>query len=436
MQVSVEVTNGLERRLTVELPWDLFHKKEEDELKKLQKRAKIAGFRPGKAPLDVVKRNAPDLRHNVMFELMREYTWNAIDAYNKDEKNEKLHLASQPRFEMPVLEAEKPFKFSILFEVFPAIELKPLKNVEINKDSATVTEADVQATLDKLRLQMREWHAVERAAKNDDRVEIDFEGFIDDQPFEGNTAKHFHLELGGHRMIPGFEEAIVGIKAGEDRTIDVTFPAEYHAKELAGKAAKFVIHAHHVEEAKLPEVNEEFAKSFGIKNGNVDDLQKELRQGMERELEMALQNKLKQTVFEKLVELNPIDVPQALVDQETEEMRQQMEKKFRTKIEKDMAPALFGATSKQRITIGLLVNAAIKLFEIEADAERVKQVIEKRASAFENPEEMISNYYSNKQLLNDIEAYVIEEQVVEKLLQDAKIIETPVSFTDVMGAKE
>jgi trigger factor len=436
MQVFVEVTNGLERRLTVELPWDLFHKKETEELNKLQKRAKIAGFRPGKAPLDIVKRNAPDLRNNVMFELMREYTWNAIDTYNEDEKHEKLRLASQPRFEMPVLEADKPFKFSILFEVFPDIELKNLKGVEITKETASVTDADLQDTIEKLRLQLREWSAVERAAKNGDRVELDFEGFIDDQPFDGNSAKHFHLELGANRMIPGFEDAIVGIKANDDRTINVTFPAEYHAKELAGKAAKFNIHAHKVEEAHLPEVNEEFAKKFGIKSGSVDDLKKELRQGMERELEMTLQNKLKQTVFNKLVEFNAIEVPQALVDQESEEMRQQMEKRFRTKLDKAMAPALFGETSKQRIAIGLLVNEAIKQFDIKADAERVKQVVEKRASAFENPEEMISTFYSNKQMLNEIEAYVIEAQVVEKLLEDAKVVETPLSFTEVMGAKE
>lgn len=431
MQVSVEATGGLERRLTVELPWTAFEERETKELKNLQKRAKIPGFRPGKAPLEVVRRNSQDLRHSVVFELMRESMWPAIEKVNADTQT-KLNIASAPRYEMPVIENGQPIKLTYIFEVFPTIEIKDLNGMEVTKLTASLTEADVDQTIDKLRQQLREWHDVTRAAKNDDRVIIDFEGFIDDQPFNGNAAKHFSLELGSKRMIPGFEEALIGVKPGDETTIDVTFPTDYHATDLAGKAAKFKIHVHNVQEAKLPEVDEKFASNFGIADGTVEGLRKELREGMERELDIALRNKLKQATFDKLLELNQFDVPNALLAQEIEQMRQQMESNFRTKIDKSKAPALFGANAKRRVMLGLLLNEVVKQHDIKADADRVKVLIEQRASAFEKPEEMVKMYFSNKQLMEEMESLSIEEQVVEKLLTNATVVEKASAFADVM----
>ncbi|MFN7097397.1 MAG: trigger factor, partial [Gammaproteobacteria bacterium] len=216
MQVSVEVMSGLERRLTVELPWAAFEEREMKELKNLQKRAKIPGFRPGKAPLDIVRRNSQDLHHTVAFELMRENIWSAIEQINNENIEAKLNMASQPRFEMPTVEDGHPVKLSFVFEVYPVIDLKDLNGMEVTKLISTLAESDVEQTIEKLRQQMREWHDVTRAAQNDDRIIMDFEGFIDDQAFPGNSAKHFSLELGSKRMIPGFEEALVGAKAGEE----------------------------------------------------------------------------------------------------------------------------------------------------------------------------------------------------------------------------
>lgn len=432
MQVSVEVTGGLERRLTIELPWTAFEERELKELKNLQKRAKIPGFRPGKAPLEVVRRNSQDLSHSVLFELMRENMWPAIEKINNDDKQTKLNIASQPRYEMPVLEQGQPIKLSFIFEVFPTIEVKDLQGVEVPKLTADLDEADVDQTIEKLRQQLREWQDVTRAAKNDDRVIIDFEGFIDDQPFNGNAAKHFSLELGSKRMIPGFEDALVGVKPGEERTIDVTFPADYHATDLAGKAAKFKIHVHNVQEAKLPEVDAKFATNFGITDGTVEGLRKELRDGMARELDIALRNKLKQATFDKLLELNQFDIPNSLLAQEIEQMRQQMESNFRTKIDKSKAPALFAANAKRRVMLGLLLNEIVKQHDIKADAERVKSLIEQRASAFEKPEEMVKMYFSNNHLMEEMESLSIEEQVVEKLLSNAKVVEKASSFHEVM----
>ncbi|MFN7098512.1 MAG: trigger factor, partial [Gammaproteobacteria bacterium] len=198
------------------------------------------------------------------------------------------------------------------------------------------------------------------------------------------------------------------------------------------KAAKFKIHVHQVQEPKLPEVNAEFAKAFGIESGDVENLRKELREGMERELDIALRNKLKQAAFDKLLELNQFDVPSALLAQEIEQMREQMENNFRTKIEKAKAPALFGANAKRRVMLGLLLNEIVKLHDIKADADRVKALIEQRASAFEKPDEMVKMYYSNKHLLDEMEALSIEEQVVEKLLANAKVVEKNTTFAEVM----
>lgn len=432
MQVSVEATNGLERRLTVELPWADYEAREAKELINLQKNGKFPGFRPGKAPLNIVRQNAKGLRHNVIFELMREQLWDAIDEINNDPKQTKLTLASAPQFDMPTIEEGQPLKLRYVFEVFPTIEIKPLTDVEIVKPTATVTDADVTLAIEKLRLHFREWQDVTRAAQKDDRIIIDFEGFINNEPFNGNTAKNFALELGSNRMIPGFEDALIGAQPGAELTIDVTFPADYHAPELAGKAAQFKIHVHHVQAAKLPEVNEEFAKNFGIADGSNEGLNKELRNGMERELDIALRNKLKQAAFDKLLELNQFDVPSALIAQEVEQMREQMESNFRTKVDKKTASTLLTENAKRRVMLGLLVNEMVRKDEIKADADRVKTLIEQRASAFEKPEEMVKMYFSNKQLLEEIEALAIEEQVVEKLLVGAKVVEQATNFTEVM----
>lgn len=434
MQVSVEATGALERRITVEVPWDIFVSKEADELKKYQQKAKIPGFRPGKAPLDMVKRSMPELRNTIIYDLMREHIWNAIDNHNKTNSNDKLTLASAPHFQLPVVEEGKPLSLSAVFEVFPTIELKGLTGVEIAKPAATVSDKDINDTIDKLRTQLREWVEVNRPAADGDRIELDFEGFVNDEPFAGNTAKQFHLELGSKRMIPGFEEAIVGIKAGEERTIDVTFPAEYHAAELAGKPAKFKIHAHKVEEPKLPEVDAKFAEMFGIEGGDLEAMRKELRQGMERELDIALSNKLKQIAFDKLLELNPIEVPKALVAEEIENMRKQAEENFRTKIDASRAHTLFLEGAKRRVMLQLLVGEIIRTHEIKPDAERVRAIIQQRAAAYEKPEELINLYYQQKHLLDEIENLSLEEQVIDKLLADAKVVDKAMTFAEIMNA--
>jgi trigger factor len=436
MQVSVEATGALERRITVEIPWNVYLTKEEDELKKYQQKAKIPGFRPGKAPLDMVKRSMPDLRNNIVYDLMREHIWNAIDNHNKTEGKDKLALASAPHFQLPIIEEGKPLSLTAVFEVFPTIKLNTLTGVEVAKPTSTVGDKDIDETINKLRTQLREWVEVSRPAADGDRVELDFEGFVNDEPFAGNAAKQFHLELGSKRMIPGFEEAIVGIKAGEERTIEVTFPAEYHATELAGKPAKFKIHAHKVEEPKLPEIDAKFAEMFGIEGGDLEAMRKELRQGMERELDIALNNKLKQVVFDKLLELNPIEVPKALVAEEIESMRKQAEQNFRTKIDTTRAQTLFQEGAKRRVMLQLLVGEIIRTHEIKPDAERVKAIIQQRAAAYEKPEELINLYYQHKHLLDEIENLSLEEQVIDKLLADAKVVDKATSFAEVMNSNQ
>ncbi|MBY0544716.1 MAG: trigger factor [Gammaproteobacteria bacterium] len=432
MQVSVEATGALGRRLIIELPYADFEKEEAKQLKKIQQKAKIDGFRPGKAPLDVIRRFSPDFSRNALFDLMQEKLWSAIEQYNKENPDESLRIASMPRFEPPNLEKDQPLKLSYLLEVYPTIELKLLNGVEITQISSEVQDSDVDSAIERLRKQFTTWADVEREAQIGDQLTFDFEGFVDNAPFEGNKAERFKLELGTKRMIPGFEEALVGMKVGEDRRIHVTFPADYNAESLAGKAAEFDIHVHQIQGPKLPEVNKQWIEQFGIADGELETFRKELKEGMVRELDITLRNQLKQEVFGKLLELNQIEVPAGLIQEEMNSMYENIKAEMRSKVDKSKLIPMFADEAKKRVMLGLLVSEIIKLHKIEPDAERVSALIEQRASAYENPEEMIKMYSNLDHVLEEMRALAIEEQVVAKLLDTAKVIAEPKAFMDVM----
>ncbi|PQJ66298.1 MULTISPECIES: trigger factor [Photobacterium] len=429
MQVTVETTEGLERQLTITVPAANIEDAVTAELKKIAKTRRFDGFRPGKAPIKMVaKMFGASVRQDILGEVMHRHFIEAI-------VKEKINPAGAPTF-TPVEVAEgKDLVFKATFEVFPEIALQGLDKVVVEKPVVEVTEADVDTMLDTLRKQQATWTEVDAAADANSRVTIDFVGTIDGEEFEGGKAEGFALAMGQGRMIPGFEEGVVGKKAGEEFTVEVTFPEEYHAENLKGKAAAFAIKLHKVEAQELPELTEEFVAKFGVEDGSVDGLKAEVRKNMERELKQAVKGRIKDQVLNGLVEQNDITVPAALIDQEIEALRQQAAQRFGgdAKNMPELPRELFEEQAKRRVVVGLLVGEVIKSEELKADEERVKAIIAEMASAYEDPSEVVKYYETNEQLMNNMRNVALEEQAIDALLAKAQVSDKDVSFNELMN---
>ncbi|MEC6796538.1 MULTISPECIES: trigger factor [Photobacterium] len=429
MQVTVETTEGLERHLTITVPAANIEDAVAAELRKIAKTRRFDGFRPGKAPMKMVaKMFGASVRQDILGEVMHRHFIEAI-------VKEKINPAGAPTF-TPVEMAEgKDLVFKASFEVFPEIELVGLDKVVVEKPVVTVTDADVDGMLDTLRKQQATWTDVEAAADADSRVTIDFVGTIDGEEFDGGKAEGFALAMGQGRMIPGFEEGVVGHKAGEEFTVEVTFPEEYHAENLKGKSAVFAITLHKVEAQQLPELTEEFVAKFGVEDGSVEGLKTEVRKNMERELKQAVKGRIKDQVLNGLVEQNDITVPAALIDQEIEALRKQAAQRFGgdAKNMPELPRELFEEQAKRRVVVGLLVGEVIKAEELTADEERVNAIIAEMASAYEDPTEVVKYYASNEQLMNNMRNVALEEQAIDALLAKAQVSDKEVSFNDLMN---
>ncbi|TCN90236.1 trigger factor [Shewanella fodinae] len=428
MQVSVETTQGLERRLTISVPAEQIEKLVKDSLQREAKRARIPGFRPGKVPASVIeKRYGKAIRQDITGEVMQRNFVEAIIA-------EKLNPAGAPTLVPGASNAEN-FEFTATFEVYPDVELKGLDIIEVEQPVAEVLDADVDNMIETLRKQNATYAAVERAAEDGDKVVINFVGSIDGEEFEGGKAEDFELQLGSGRMIPGFEEGIKGHKAGEEFDIDVNFPEEYHAENLKGKAAKFAITLKEVKGAELPEINDEFASRFGITEGGIDALKAEIRKNMERELQQALKGNVKEQVLNGLLAGNEVELPKALVDGEVDALRRQALQRFGgNNAQMPELPAeLFTEQAERRVKIGLLLGEVIRTNELQPEDERVQTLIASMASAYEDPKEVIAYYNSNKELMQSMRNLALEEQAVEVILKSAKVTEKTVAFEDFMN---
>ena len=435
MNVKIEQADGLYKYVTITVPAEEVNKAFEKKLKAVSKKAKISGFRPGKVPTNVVeKQYGESILHEVAGPIMDEH-------YRKALMDEKLPVAGPPTLESQELKRKEPFTFKVKVECFPEFKLKKLNRQKFDKQTAEVTEKDIEEMLDTMRKQHKVFAAVERAAKDGDKVDMDFEGFMDGEAFAGGKAEHFALELGSNSMIPGFEDGVLGMKAGDEKTIKVNFPAEYHAKELAGKEAEFKVKVHKVEEAQLPELTDEFAtEKMGIKEGGLTELRNQARKNMERELKTRLKNNMKEAALKKLVEINDLPLPEAAVDQEIKAMqqmtRQRMAQQFggqAAELEKMELPRdLYEKEARQRVAISLLLSEFIKQEELKADEDRVAAQIEEYAQAYDNPEEVVKSYKENENIMRNIESMVLEDMAVEKLLEDAKVKEVQVSYQDVI----
>lgn len=430
MQVSVETTQGLERRATITVPAEKIDSEVKKQVQQEARRARIDGFRPGKVPVSVIeKRYGQAIRQDVAMQTMQQ-------QYIEAMMQEKLNPAGAPKFEPKTNEKGKDLEFVAIFEVYPEVELKDLEKVEVEKPVAEVAESDLDNMLETLRKQHATWAEVERAANDSDRVTIDFAGSIDGEAFDGGQAEDFALEMGQGRMIPGFEDGIQGMKAGEEKTIEVNFPDDYHAENLKGKKAEFAITVKKVEEKELPELTEEFVAQFGITEGGVDALRTEVKKNMERELKGAVNNKVKQQVIKGLLAANnDVDVPSALKEQEVNALRQQALQRFgdNAKNMPELPAELFEEQAKERAQIGILLGEVIRTNELKVDDGKVKELIETTASAYEDPQEVIEYYNTNEQLMQQVRNMALEEQAIELILEKAQVTEKEMTFDEVMN---
>lgn len=427
MQVSVENTSALERRMTIAVPAERVENEVNKRLQQTAKRAKVAGFRPGKVPMSVIRqRFEADARQEAFGDLVQASFYEAI-------VEQKLNPAGAPAVEPKSFEKGKDLEFVAIFEVFPEFTVAGLESISVERLSAEVADADLDNMLEVLRKQNTRFEAVERAAQNDDQVNIDFVGKVDGEVFAGGSAKGTQLVLGSGRMIPGFEDGLVGAKAGEERVVNVTFPEDYQNLDLAGKAAEFTITVNSVAAPVLPELNEEFFAQFGIKESTLEGFRTEVRKNMERELRQAIKAKVKNQVMDGLLAANPIEVPKALLENEVNRLRVQAVQQFGGNIKPEQLPAgLFEEQAKRRVVLGLIVAEVVKQFELKPDEGKVREMIEEMASAYQEPEQVIAWYYKNDQQLNEVRSVVLEEQVVDTVLQKATVTDKSVSYEDAV----
>ena len=432
MQVSVETTQGLERRITITVPSENVETEVKKRLQQLSKTQRIDGFRAGKVPVSVInKRFGPAVRQEVAGEVMQR---NYIEAI----VSEKINPAGAPTFAPKSLEAGKDLEFSATFEVYPEVEVQGLDKITVEKPAVTVTDEDLANMLETLRKQHAAWADVDTAAGENDRVTVDFVGTIDGEVFEGGKAEDFPLELGQGRMIPGFEDNIVGKKAGEEVVADVTFPDDYHAENLKGKAAQFTITVKKVEAQELPELSEEFATKFGVTEGGVDALKEEVKKNMTRELDQAVKASVKDQAIKGLLANNEIEVPKALVDQEVDALRQQAAQRFGGDAQNmpELPAELFHEQAVTRVKTGLLLGEVIKANDIKVDDAKVEALIATVASAYEDPTEVVEYYKGNDQLMQQMRNVAMEEQAVEAILAKAVVTDVEKAFDDIMNPQQ
>lgn len=425
MQVSVEAGEGLERKLKIQIPTETVDMQVESRLKSMLPRVKIDGFRPGKVPLKVVKQHyGAQVFQEVAGELMQNSFRDAL-------VQENLNPAGDPSISAESFKQGEPLEFTATFEIYPEFELAPVAGMKLEKIKSSVTDADVEKMIETLRKQRSSWSEVERAAGDGDKVVVDFKGMIDGEAFDGGSADSVPVVIGSGSMIPGFEDNLEGLKAGEETTFKVNFPDDYKAEHLAGKEAEFVVTVKTVEQSSLPEVDEEFAKSFGVEDGSTEKLRQDIRGNMTRELENRIRTEMKNAVMDKLLEANPIDVPAAIVSQEAETLQKQTAAQLPGS---EQPVEAYTDDAMRRVKLGLILAEVVKTAAIQPDAEKVRERVEAMSKDYEDPDEFVRYYQSNPQLLRGIETLVMEDMVVDWIMDQAEVNETERSFDDLMNA--
>jgi len=430
MQVSVEATNGLERRMTVAVPAERVEKEVENRLKSLSRTAKLAGFRPGKVPMKVItSKFGPQVRQEVLDEVTQ-------TSFQEAVIQQKLRPAGRPHIESRPAESGKDFEYTAVFEVFPGIKLAPLKNLKIEQPIAEITAADVDNMLEKMRKQRVVWQPVERPAQLEDQLVIDFKGTIDGKDFDGNEGKNVSLVLGSKHFIEGFEEKLLGAKTGDEIGMELTFPDDYHGEKLAGQRVHFDVRVQSVSAPQLPEIDAEFARSYGVKESGIEALRQEVRDGMALEMKQVINDKIKTQVMDNLYTANPLELPKALLEAEIANLVRQTRDTLKNQGAKSddiqLDRAMFEGRAKRRVSLGLLVSEIIKDNNFKAEAARIRKAIENIASTYDDPEEVIKWYYADRSRISHIESMVLEDQVVDWIMENASVTENKTTFDEIM----
>jgi len=429
MQVSVETTQGLERKMTIAVPSDKVDSAVNSRLQEAARNVKLNGFRKGKIPFKVIKSKfGAGVRQEVVGELMSQSFYEAIDQ-------ESLKPAGQPSIDPKNLNEGEDLEFVATFQVYPEIALPDFSKIELERLGAEISESDIDEMIETLRKQRQTWEVAERAAASEDMVNIDYAGKLDGEEFEGGSAQGTNLVLGSERMIPGFEAGIEGKSSGDVFTLDLSFPEEYHNKELAGKEVAFEITLNSVSEQVMPVVDEEFYKSFGVEEGGNDAFREEVTSNMRRELKTASRNKLKTKIMDALVDAVETDIPDALVAGEIQQLRQQALQQFGggQNIDANMLPDdLFKEQAARRVLLGLVLGEVIQQQELKADPAKVREAIEELASTYESPDDVINWYYGNQEQLGTIESNVLEDQVFNYIIDQSAVTDRQVDYQEVI----
>ncbi|WP_461516200.1 trigger factor [Porticoccus sp.] len=433
MQVSIETTSGLERKLTVGVPADRIDSAVKERLEQASKNVRLDGFRKGKVPMNVVKqRFGADIRQEVVNELMGKTFSEAVNQ-------EKLQPAGQPAIQSIKDEPGQDLEYTATFEVMPEVTLGDLAQISVKKPVCEVSDQDVTDMIDALRKQSASWEEVDRPAALGDEVAIDYVGTKDGEEFEGGKAEDFLLELGTGRSIPGFEEGIVGMSVGDEKIVPLTFPENYHAEELRGAAVEFKIKLHSVTEAVLPELNGDFFAQYGMQQGGEEKFREIVRENMARDLKNALRTKITGRVMSALFDMHKdLELPQSLVANEITSMKYQMAQSMgqggaNNSFDPNMLPdEMFMDQANRRANTALVVREIVLANKMKVDPAKVRARIEEIASTYEQSEEVVKHYFNDKQLLNSIEGNVLQEQVVDQVLSVADVTEESVSYKDAI----
>jgi trigger factor len=433
MEVTIETTSNLERKMRISVPSEQVETQVDAKLKQAAGQVKINGFRPGKVPMREVKRRFGEgIRQEVSSELMQ-------SSFSEALAKEDVSPAGAPQIEDVSMEAGKDLEFTAVFEVFPEVQLGDFAGITVEKPKAEVVDNDLDNMIVKLREQRLEYTETKRMARDEDKLNIDFEGFVDGEAFEGGKGEGSDIILGSGTMIPGFEKGLLKCKAGEEKDLELKFPDEYQAENLAGKEALFKIKVNTVSAPEKPELDDEFFKLFGVEEGGMEAFRTEVRGNMEKELATAIKNKVKNQVMDGLVETNSVDIPKALVASEVDRMRQEAVQQFggAEQIDPSVLPAeMFEKQAEKRVKLSLVVSAIVEQFELKVDDEKVKETIEEMASTYEQPEQVVNYYYNNEQQLNQIQNMVLEQQVVDSILEKATVSEVNQPYEEAIKPPE
>ena len=435
MSVTVETLENLERKVIVSLAWADINAETDKRLKQTQRRVKIDGFRPGKAPLKMVaSMYGASVQNEVINELVQR-------AFYDIAVSENLKVAGFPRFEGVEEQDDKDsLKIAAIFEIFPEVSIGDLSASEIEKVTSEVGDAEVEKTVEILRKQRTRFNHVDRAAQNSDRVIIDFEGKIDGEPFAGGSSKNYAFVLGSGQMLPEFEAGIAGMKAGESKDVEVNFPEDYHGKDVAGKTAVFTITLNNVSEATLPEVDAEFAKALGIADGDVAKMREEVKKNVAREVERRTQEQTKESVMEALLKAVELQVPNALVNDEAARLAEEMKQNFVNQgmanaVQVNLPADMFKEQAHRRVALGLILAKLVEENKLKPTEEQIKAVVANFAESYEDPQEVIDWYYADASRLQGPTSLAVESNVVNFVLGKAKVTEKTLSFDEVMGAQ-